>query len=137
MERFLSLVLLGMLLAQVFVLPGVLWIAGWLRGRRGLRRSAVPVLAVCMSWVLVSSVYPPMVWPGEIGMERREAAEIIRPVAAGEWELPVFVPVLVTVEECREDFLRWRTDYLPFGWTEHVWAGEDGAYEMTEPLMGW
>ena len=31
MERFLSLVLLGMLLAQVLVLPGVLWIAGWLR----------------------------------------------------------------------------------------------------------
>lgn len=137
MERFLSFVFLGMLLAQVLVLPCVLWIAGWLRGRRGLRRLGVMVLAVCLSWVLVSGVYPPMVWPGEMGMERREAAEIIRPVAAVEWELPFFVPVLVTVEECREDFLRWRTDYLPFGWTEHIWAGEDGAYEMTEPLMGW
>lgn len=36
MERFLSLVFLGMLLAQVLVLPCFLWIAGWLRGRRGV-----------------------------------------------------------------------------------------------------
>ena len=75
---------------------------------------------------MVSSMYPPMVWLGERGMERREAAEIIRPVAAGEWELPVFVPVLVTVKECREDFLRWRTDYLPFGWTSMSGQGKTG-----------
>ncbi|MBQ8401871.1 MAG: hypothetical protein IJX14_08080 [Clostridia bacterium] len=137
MERFLSFVLLGMLLAQVLAVPVFLWIVGWLRGRRGLQRCAVAVMAVCLSWVLVSIGYPPMVWPGECGMERHEAAEIIRPVAAGEWELPLFVPVLVTVEECEADFLRWRTDYLPFGWTEHIWGGEEGLYEQTKPLTGW
>ncbi len=140
MELLLTIVFTTMLLSQLFLIPAILLLVSLLlrfslATKRNLRKIAAVALTVTLTWAAITTAHPPILWLDK-PEDKAAAEEIIRYVSDGPYfdRLPTFIPVLITAETTHHGGLRWRTHYLPFSHTEHIY---NETYECTEKLLPW
>ncbi len=140
MELFLTIAFTIALLCRLLFLPAALLLLSLPRrvsptAKRNLRRIAAIALAITLTWAAITTVHPPILWL-DTPEDKAAAEEIIRYVSNGSYfdKLPLFLPVLVTAETTHHGGLRWRTHYLPFSHTEHIY---NETYECTKYLLPW
>ncbi len=140
MELFLTIAFTIALLCRLLFLPAVLLLLSLPRRvspttKRYLRRIAAIALAITLTWAAITTAHPPILWL-DTPEDKAAAEEIIRYVSNGPYfdKLPTFIPVLITAETTPHNGLRWRTHYLPFSHTEHIY---NETYECTKNLLPW
>ena len=140
MEILISVLLCAAVIGGVLLLALVPAVIAYFVTKKSMGKGWSYFAGVVVVLLLLASVsQKPVLWYTQDcqQMVSEQQEDAIRSVNTGVYSLRVpFIPVLLMVDECRDDYAFWTAYYFPFGTQEMELSGGDG-FNCVKQLFPW